>query len=97
MTCIITSKMSRQVKIWKLGVINYSLGLRLQKYIADLHHNDTKNHDTLLLLEHPPVYTVGIRHRDYTLEDETRLKQTGNEVTPHFFQSLRCLDWFRCF
>lgn len=73
--------MNRQVKIWKLGQVQYSLALKLQKYIADLHHNNTKNHDTLLLLEHPPVYTIGIRRKDYAPEDEARLKQTGSHVS----------------
>lgn len=71
--------MSRLVKIWKLGKVDYSQALKLQKHIADLHHNDPKNnHDTLLLLEHPPVYTIGIRRKDYTNKDEEYLKQTGN-------------------
>lgn len=86
--------MSRQVKIWKLGQINYTLALKLQKYIADLHHINAKNHDTLLLLEHPPVYTIGIRRKDYTPEDEARLKQTGILSS---FLCLHCLDSFRCF
>lgn len=71
-------KMSRLLKILKLGEINYSLSLKLQNHIAQLHFNNhTENHDTLLLLEHPPVYTIGIRRQGYTVEDEERLKKTG--------------------
>ena len=35
--------------------------------------------DTLLLCEHNPVYTIGIRTKDYPLDDEERLKRIGAE------------------
>lgn len=72
--------MSRLVKIWKIDLLNYSLSLKLQKYLANLHQTNAKDPDTLLLLEHPPVYTIGIRRKDYTLEDEERLRKTGNTI-----------------
>lgn len=71
--------MARFVKVWQVGRINYAEGLKLQKYIANLHHKklDDDVSDTLLLVEHDPVYTIGIRTKNYTEEDETRLKLTG--------------------
>lgn len=35
--------------------------------------------DTLLLCEHNPVYTIGIRTKDYPLAEEERLKHLGAE------------------
>jgi lipoyl(octanoyl) transferase len=34
-----------------------------------------RNH--LLLLEHPPVYTVGLRSHGYSREEEARLRALG--------------------
>lgn len=70
--------MENIVKVWQVGKISYLHGLKLQKYMADLHHQNMPLANTILLVEHPPVYTTGIRTKDYSLEDEERLKKTGN-------------------
>lgn len=67
------------LKVFQAGRMNYAQSLKLQKYLADLHHQNVPMSDTLLLVEHPPVYTIGIRTKNYTIEDEIRLKQKGAE------------------
>lgn len=52
------------VKVWKLGLMNYDTALNIQLAIARKHldammKGTTTNYDTLLLVEHKPVYTVG--------------------------------------
>lgn len=71
--------MKNIVKVWQTGKINYGQSLKLQKYLADMHHKNIPMSDTILLVEHPPVYTIGIRTKDYTIEDEALLKQKGAE------------------
>ncbi|XP_004928544.1 putative lipoyltransferase 2, mitochondrial [Bombyx mandarina] len=69
------------VKIWRLGLMSYDTALNIQLAIARKHLDSIKNgldfnHDTLLLVEHKPVYTVGIR--DKTPNNEIlRLKSLG--------------------
>lgn len=78
--------MNRLVNIWCVGQVSYGNGLRLQKYVADLHHKVTSNtvKDTLLFVEHPPVYTIGIRTKNYTDEDKKRLKALGKYLFKKF-------------
>ncbi|XP_017768144.1 PREDICTED: putative lipoyltransferase 2, mitochondrial [Nicrophorus vespilloides] len=69
----------RVVKVWRLGRINYGDAQKVQTALAQLHHS-SPNDDTLnsmLLLEHTPVYTVGIRRKDYTEDEAERLRATG--------------------
>ncbi|KPI93244.1 PREDICTED: putative lipoyltransferase 2, mitochondrial [Papilio xuthus] len=71
------------VKIWKLGLVSYDTALKIQQALAKRHFNALRNgqsinNDTLLLVEHKPVYTVGIR--DETPEEEIlRLRGLGAE------------------
>ena len=70
----------RVVKVLLAGRLPYGVGLQLQKTLSDHHHkhlNAVAN--TLLLLEHEPVYTVGIRNKGYTEEDEKKLRSLGAE------------------
>ncbi|CAH0553360.1 unnamed protein product [Brassicogethes aeneus] len=69
--------MERLIKVWHVGKIDYAKALKLQKYLAKLHNGNTHVNNTLLCLEHPPVFTTGIRTKQYTLEEENRLKNTG--------------------
>lgn len=74
------------MKVLWAGRLGYGAGLRLQNALADQHHNKTSdNCDTLMLVEHSPVYTVGIRNKGYTTEDEEKLKSIGAE----FFRTNR--------
>lgn len=40
---------------------------------------DAFGFNVILLVEHNPVYTVGIRDKSYTKEDENKLRETGAE------------------
>lgn len=66
-----------------LGRINYANGLEQQHYFVEkllasrkLESNLIKK-SYILLLEHTPVYTVGIRHFQYNEGEENRLKKLG--------------------
>lgn len=68
------------VKVLLAGRLPYGVGLQLQKALSDKHHkrsNEIAN--TLVLLEHEPVYTVGIRNKGYTEENEKKLRSLGAE------------------
>lgn len=70
--------MANIIKVLNAGVMNYTKSLSLQKHIAAQHHTtDQDGMDTIIFVEHPPVYTIGIRTKDYSEEDEARLRQTG--------------------
>ncbi|EJW84871.1 lipoyl(octanoyl) transferase [Wuchereria bancrofti] len=76
--------------IW-LGRVTYADGLRQQHcYVNKLLAlrklgSDSMKKSYLLLLEHTPVYTVGIRHLQYNKDEENRLKKLGAD----FFRTKR--------
>ncbi|VDN83787.1 unnamed protein product [Brugia pahangi] len=76
--------------IW-LGRITYADGLRYQHCYVDKLlalrklGSDSMKKSYLLLLEHTPVYTVGIRHFQYNKDEENRLKKLGAD----FFRTKR--------
>lgn len=78
--------MNRTVKVWHIGKIKYLESLQLQATLTELHHKYTSTPNVVLFVEHPPVYTVGIRTNAYTTADEEKLKQTGIH-----FNRLLCL------
>ena len=67
---------SRLVKVFWAGRLSYAAGLHLQKCLIEQHRScrpkDTPN--SLMLLEHNPVYTVGIRDKGYNDKEEKRLR-----------------------
>lgn len=71
------------IKVWKLGMISYDTALKIQMALARRQLDAVKrgldeNLDTILLVEHKPVFTVGLR--DTTSVDEIgRLKKLGAE------------------
>ncbi|XP_031617941.1 putative lipoyltransferase 2, mitochondrial [Contarinia nasturtii] len=69
------------VHILRTGLIKYGQGLRLQKFITSTFNeqNDCKFKNILILTEHRPVYTIGIRTKDYTIDDEAYLQSLGAE------------------
>ncbi|CAG9857375.1 unnamed protein product [Phyllotreta striolata] len=69
--------MERLVKVLNVGVLDYTKGLKLQKYLASLHNKTIGINNTLLCVEHPPVYTTGIRNKQYTEDDVNKLKAKG--------------------
>jgi len=71
---------SRIVKVLFAGRLPYGVGLQLQKILVDHHHKRlSEPANTLIILEHDPVYTVGIRNKKYTEEDERKLRNLGAE------------------
>lgn len=72
---------SKLVKVLWAGRLSYNSGLKLQKVLSSHHHQNLSKDtcDTLILLEHDPVFTVGIRDKGYTIEEEERLKKLGAE------------------
>lgn len=80
----------RIVKILWAGRMNYKAGLNLQKSLIEQHHNNNdfspdETRNTLILIEHEPVYTIGIRDKNYTIEDEKKLRDKGAD----FFKTNR--------
>lgn len=71
---------NRLVHILKTGRLNYGESLKLQKSISNrLVQGDVKYKNIIILTEHNPVYTIGIRTRNYTIEEEEKLKNLGAE------------------
>lgn len=77
--------MTHLVKVWYVGQISYSLGLLLQKHLASLHNNNRYINNTLLCLEHYPVYTTGIRTKQYTDEEAKNLQSKGVKSMKSYF------------
>lgn len=68
------------VNIVNLGRVAYRSGLQIQQqYIRQHLDSLSQNPNTVLLCEHDPVYTVGIRRAPYPAEEEQRLKDLGAE------------------
>lgn len=69
--------MTEIVRVWQLGQIKYTKALKLQKLLVKLHHENKKLANTLLCLEHPPVYTTGLRTDKYSDKEAQKLVQLG--------------------
>lgn len=78
------NKLRPLVNVNWLGLINYQTGLDAQKSFFKEASSFSKV-NSLLLLEHKPVYTIGIRSKDYSEADEIRLKSLGAD----FFKTNR--------
>lgn len=67
------------VHVLRAGLTSYAQGLNLQKQIASKFHDATPEQfrNVLILTQHQPVYTIGIRTKDYTVNDEQHLRQLG--------------------
>lgn len=66
------------VTVVRAGRLSYAAGLRLQQQLAKQDVSEAAEfRNFLLLLEHDPVYTIGIRTKGYTKEDEDRLIKLG--------------------
>jgi lipoyl(octanoyl) transferase len=68
------------ISVLQLGTVDYSTGLRLQQRLVEL-RKEGRIGDVLLLLEHPPVITLGrnARHKNIVASPEV-LAQRGVEV-----------------
>lgn len=70
----------------KTGILNYSDSLKLQKAVASIIvQGDAKYKNVIIVTEHNPVYTIGIRTKNYTINEEEKLRQLGAE----FFKTNR--------
>lgn len=69
--------MSKTIKILSVGRLNYLPSLELQKLISEEVRNKVLP-NTLIAVEHNPVYTVGIRDKIYSSE-EAKLVKLGAE------------------
>ncbi|XP_033121157.1 putative lipoyltransferase 2, mitochondrial [Anneissia japonica] len=74
------------VRVCNLGRVSYTTALSIQKSIQTNIKNSLDNKksykacsNTLILCEHNPVYTIGIRTKDYPKQEEERLKKLGAE------------------
>ncbi|XP_023179787.2 putative lipoyltransferase 2, mitochondrial [Drosophila hydei] len=66
------------VTVVRAGRQSYAAGLRLQQELAKQNVSQySEFRNFLLLLEHNPVYTIGLRTKGYTIEDEERLRKLG--------------------
>jgi len=71
---------SRLVHVLKTGRLSYGESLKLQKSISNrLVQGDVKYKNVIILTEHNPVYTIGIRTKNYTIDDEEKLRKLGAE------------------
>jgi len=72
---------SNIVSVLNLGRFRYLPALAIQnllvKRIQESMSNASDPANTLILVEHDPVYTTGIRTKGYTLADEEKLKKLG--------------------
>lgn len=76
------NKASRLVQVVNLGRMGFKEAEIVQKnykqnHIDSLHGKIQSARDTLLLVEHDPVYTIGIRSKNYDEETEKKLLATG--------------------
>jgi lipoyl(octanoyl) transferase len=72
--------MPRTVSLVNLPLVPYADALALQHQIVDARKN-REGEDTLLLLEHPPVFTLGRNaHEEHILASREFLAETGIEV-----------------
>ncbi|XP_075932589.1 octanoyl-[acyl-carrier-protein]:protein N-octanoyltransferase LIPT2, mitochondrial isoform X2 [Anarhichas minor] len=66
------------VEVVRLGLVSYQEALRLQQVYVNRHRSDPAH--ALLLCQHPPVYTTGIRHKPYPAPLLDRLRLLGADV-----------------
>lgn len=74
--------MSRTLVVRRLGFVGYAEGLELQKTLVAQRAADEID-DTLLLLQHPHVLTLGVKageSRDHVLATPARLAELGVEM-----------------
>jgi len=72
----------RRLEIRRLGVVGYAEALDLQKALVE-DRKGGRIPDQLLLLQHPPVITLGVRSRDdrsHVLATPETLEQNGIEL-----------------
>ena len=72
--------MARKLDVIKYGIINYEKAYKFQLKLLEKRYQNKIN-DTLLLVEHPPVLTIGTSGtRDNVIVNNNFLKEKGIEV-----------------
>lgn len=72
--------MHPSVKVVNAGKLHYLKALELQKQLSSQNKESFREFKNYLILnEHSPVYTIGIRRKDYSKEDREKLKSIGAE------------------
>ncbi|KAM3875610.1 octanoyl-[acyl-carrier-protein]:protein N-octanoyltransferase LIPT2, mitochondrial [Diretmus argenteus] len=66
------------VEVVRLGLVSYQEAVQLQQFYISRHKEAPSN--ALLLCEHPPVYTTGLRQQPYPPHLQTRLCLLGAQV-----------------
>lgn len=77
-----TGTPNRVVHFLRAGPLSYSHALRLQQNLAARRlraDGEEQFQNVIVLTEHTPVYTIGIRTKGYTEDDANRLRQLGAE------------------
>lgn len=71
----------RLVNILRAGKLNYTKALALQQAVVAQFDkpSDSQFQNVLILTEHDPVYTIGLRSKAYTDAEADRLRQLGAE------------------
>jgi lipoyl(octanoyl) transferase len=75
-------RVTRIVEVHRLGVLSYREALDLQKHLVEL-RKANEIPDQLLLLEHPPVITLGVKTRNdrsHVIATPATLEEEGVEV-----------------
>lgn len=62
-TCDVLTRGVRELEVRRLGVVSYAEGLEIQKRLVE-QRKAGEIPDQLLLLEHPPVITLGVKSRN---------------------------------
>lgn len=66
------------VEVVRRGLVSYQEALKLQQFYVNRHRTGLAH--TLLLCQHPPVYTTGIRHKPYPASLLDPLRLLGADV-----------------
>lgn len=72
---------SNTVKILRFGALEYNRAYRVQEHLVNILKTGVENNKShpnfLILLEHNPVYTTGIRTKEYSSDEEMYLRSLG--------------------
>lgn len=72
--------MNKLVRVVNLGRLEYNKCLSIQQHILGENLKGS-NSNYLILVEHDPVYTIGLRKQNYSDEYLNNLRQAGAQVT----------------
>ena len=79
---VVAKRLVHVIHLQRMGFLGaYDIQRRFLRQHLDelLGKSGARGHNMLLLVEHDPVYTVGIRDRDYSNKTEKELKAMGAE------------------